>query len=305
LIEAAIRFAKASATNQIARFAPAFYVKLTGQTGRGEAGLESANGIAEYFTRCFEDYFKTLAIPRDAVSQWLSEKIILEYGPGDLPGVALLLVAHGAKKVFCVDRFPLMTLSEKNAQALQILLDSLTPQQRARAASCLRDAGNPQRGFNEQRIEYLIRDSGLSGFSAQVDLAISRAVLEHVNDLDATFHDMDAALRPSALTIHQVDLSSHGLHRRNPLDFLTWSPWAWHCMFSHKGVPNRWRVNRYREAIAKTRLRMLQLEPTRQAKPSDIEDVRPTLAAPFRGLSDQDLSWLGFWFVCEKEAAKA
>ncbi len=296
----AIRFLRATATNQIAGFAPGFYVKLTKQTGRGKSDAESSGGMSEYFSRCFEDYFRVMGVPDDAVRRWLHGKVLLEYGPGDLPGVAILMIAHGADKVYCVDRFPMLALSDKNIAAIENLLERMGPAERQRAGECFRGHGQPRSGFDARRIEYLIRDNGLSGLQSEVDLVLSRAVLEHVNDLGATFADMERALRPAATAVHQVDLKSHGLHRENPLDFLSWPRWMWSCMFSNKGSPNRWRVDRYRQVLAATCLRIISLKPTLRADPRDISSVRPHLARPFRELSDEDLSWLGFWLVCEK-----
>jgi hypothetical protein len=65
-------------------------------------------------------------------------------------------------------------------------------------------------------------------------------------------------------------------------------------------MPNRWRVNHYREAIGACGLKLESLSPTGRVAQSDIEEVRPHLAAPFRDLSDEDLAWLGFWMVCRK-----
>jgi hypothetical protein len=97
-----------------------------------------------------------------------------------------------------------------------------------------------------------------------------------------------------------VDLRSHGLHRSNPLDFLTWPDWLWSLMYSGKGVPNRWRVDRYRRDLAEQALQVLRLTPTTLAEPRDVAAVRPYLAEQFRALSDEDLSWLGFWLVCRR-----
>jgi predicted TIM-barrel fold metal-dependent hydrolase len=47
---------KAIASNQIARFAPGLYVKLTGQTGRGDSATETEADIAQYFRQCLIDY---------------------------------------------------------------------------------------------------------------------------------------------------------------------------------------------------------------------------------------------------------
>jgi hypothetical protein len=302
-IGAAIRFFRASATNQIARFAPGYYAKRTKQTeqtGRGKSEVETPGDMSEYFFRCFEEYFQVIGVPSDAVRQYLHGKVLLEYGPGDLPGVAILMIANGADKVYCVDRFPLLALSEKNIVAIECLLKKMAAAERQRASECFREHGQPRSGFAARRIEYLIRDSGLSGLDNQIDFVLSRAVLEHVDDLEGTFADMEQALRPAAIAVHQVDLKSHGLHRDSPLDFLNWPAWMWNCMYSHKGSPNRWRVDRYRQILAGTHLRVLSLKPTLCAAPHDIISVRKRLARPFRNLSDEDLSWLGFWLVCEK-----
>ncbi|PWB56138.1 MAG: methyltransferase type 12 [Nitrosomonadales bacterium] len=293
------RIVHAMLTDQVAHFAPRLYIKLTGQTGRG-ASQESAQQIADYFRHCFDEYFQVLGIEPGQICSYLAGKRILEYGPGDVPGVALLMIAHGASSVVCVDRFPMVSISGLNAEVLGHLMEGLDGEAKARAASCFLKQGDPASGLCEQRIRYLVKPGGLSGLSNAADLIVSRAVLEHVNDLHATFADMRSALCETGVAIHQVDLKSHGLHRSNPLDFLTWPEHWWSWMYGHKGMPNRWRVNRYREALQENSLRTLLLKPTALAEQRDIEDVRPYLAEPFRAVSDSDLSWLGFWLVCDK-----
>lgn len=297
------RIVQASITNQVARYAPGFYVRLTGQTGRG-AEDEGIGEVGDYFQTCFDDYFEKLGIEQHARANFLRGKRILEYGPGDVPGVAMLMIAHGADQVVCVDRFQLVRMSAKNIQIVKNMLENLPPPLRQRAESCFKHVGDPASGFNSQYIDYLVRPSGLSGLKNRVDLIISRAVLEHVNDLQASFHDMYAALKPGGTAIHLVDLKSHGLHRHNPLDFLSWSSWLWSLMYSAKGVPNRLRVNTYRQAVAQSGLQQISLTSTVSALPADVRVVRPSLAKPFRTLTDEDLSCLGFWLVCQKPAAQ-
>ena len=118
------RIIHAVLTDQIAHFAPRLYVKLTGQTGRG-AAQESAQEIADYFKQCFEEYFQVLQVAPREIGRYLARKRVLEYGPGDLPGVALLMVAHGAESATCVDRFPLISTSLKNIEVLRRILDGL------------------------------------------------------------------------------------------------------------------------------------------------------------------------------------
>lgn len=295
------RIVQASLTNQVARFAPALYVQLTGQTGRGAEEVR-LDMVGDYFSRCFDDYFEQLGISESGEAGFLQGKRILEYGPGDVPGVAILMIAHGAEQVVCVDRFPMVRMSPKNIQIAKLMLEHLPAAQRDRAGSCFRKPGRPESGFDPKHIDYLVRPSGLSGLVGEVDLVISRAVLEHVNDLQASFHDMYAALKPGGMAIHLVDLKSHGLHRVNPLDFLVWPDWLWSMMYSAKGVPNRLRANAYRDAVAQSGFELIKMQPTARASMEDVRTVRPQLATPFRALSEEDLSWLGFWLVCRKPA---
>lgn len=297
----ALRISRAFITNQLARLTPSLYVKLTKQTGRGNEVNETPEIIAEYFQRCIVDYFEILGIPSNQQRDFLQEKTILEYGPGDIPGVALLLIAMGAKKIYCVDRFPLVSTSEKNLKVIEALADSLQEEQKTRLYSCLNGIGTSRITFNPDRIEYLIRPDGLSCMNNEVDLVISRAVLEHVNDLEATFQDMSKAMRPTSIALHQVDLKSHGLHRSNPLDFLQYSPWLWNMMYSHKGVPNRWRVNYYRDILARMPLEVLRLTPTAHFESRDVDEILGKLPEALGKIRKEDLSWQGFWLKCAKK----
>lgn len=294
------RMVRAMLTDQVAWLAPSLYVRLTGQTGRGED--EGVVRTADYFRTCFQDYFQVPGMPPGQVETYLDGKHVLEYGPGDLPGVALLMIAYGAESVICVDRFPLCRLSDNSIQVLQNLLDALEGGQRERAEECFVRRGEPASGFNQERIRYMVKPSGLAGLIDWADLIISRAVLEHVNDLHATFVDMRDALRAKGIAIHLVDLKSHGLHRRSKLDFLTWPLSLWALMYGHKGVPNRWRVDRYRQILTDVGLDTLTLTATGLVEQQAIDEIRPYLARPFRQLSDEDLSWLGFWLVCRRPA---
>lgn len=298
-----VRVLRAAATNQLARFAPAAYVRLTGQTGRGAAAEEGPADIVRYFRDCADAYFDKLGIAAQDSAAFLAGKTLMEYGPGDLPGVAALMVARGAEKVYCVDRFPLVNLSAKNARVLGLLIEGCQGVERDRLLGCLANPDDLGAGFDPRRIEYLVRPSGLSGLHDAVDLVFSRAVLEHVNDLEATFADMTSAARQRALAVHLVDLRSHGLHKSNPLDFLEWSPVLWNMMYSEKGVPNRWRIDKYRAAVARLPVDLLLIEATKLASAEQVVEVRSRLAKQFQSISDDDLRCLGFWLVFRKQAA--
>lgn len=294
---------RATATNAVAGIAPSWYVRLTGQTGRGDAALESAGDIAEYFLQCFDDYLPRLGVTRDDAPARFDGCTVIEYGPGDLPGVAALFVAHGARRVYCIDRFAMVHLDAKNLEVLRCLQRLLPEPQASRIASLVKTGPSGQPVMDGDRIEYVVRPHGFSGLDSVADLVISRAVLEHVDDLEGTFRDMRAALKPGCPALHLVDLRSHGLHRRNPLDFLEWPSWLWAAMFSNKGVPNRWRLDRYRDIVDRLSVEGITIDVTRSASAADVADVRPGLAAQFRDVSDADLAALGFWLSFRKPIA--
>lgn len=285
--------------NQLAKFAPTLYVNLTRQTGRRKR-KEEASQVAEYFHHCVGDYRKQLELDEDAFTKYLQGKTVLEYGPGNILGVALVLYAYGAATVHCVDRFPLSQLSEKNIAIYQHLLNALDQEQRERADTAFREKGNPRSGFHPRAITYSVTPNGLSGAREEYDFIISRAVLEHVNSLEDTMRDMQRSLKTGGLSLHKVDLKSHGLDRYTDFDFLTWPEPLYQLMYSHKGSPNRWRVNTYRELAENLHLRVRKLTPTGQLDQEKLTVIYPKLAKEFKSISREELSWLGFWIHLER-----
>lgn len=293
-----ILFCRAFLSNQFARFSPKLYVNLTHQTGRG-GEEEGASGVANYFVECFHDYRKQLGLSEKEFQSYLNGKEILEYGPGDILGVALLFYAYGAKTVHCVDRFPLSKMSKTNRDVYIQLVNSLGGKQRERAENAFKDKGDPEGGFGTDAIRYNVTPSGLSEATRKYDLIISRAVLEHVDDLEAKMLDIKRSMRNDGLSLHKVDLESHGLDRYIDFDFLTWPRPVYEWMYGHKGFPNRWRVNTYKELAERSNLRVKTLIPTGRLPQEKLDAVILKVAKEFRRLSPEELSWQGFWMHLE------
>jgi hypothetical protein len=295
-------FAKAVLSNQLARFAPATYMRLTHQTGRGEAQQSPAQ-VADYFVRCFHDYGQALNLEADEFTSFLKNKRVLEYGPGDILGVALLMYAHGASKVHCFDRFPLHQASQHNLQVYEHLLSSLDDRERERAARAFNEPGKPASGFDPSAIGYFVSRDGLCGAVQEYDLVVSRAVLEHVGNLPGTVSDVARALKPDGVSVHEVDLRSHGLDRYRTFDFLTWPEPLYRLMFSQKGFPNRWRANTYRDLVEGSGLRIRKFQPTARLASEETALIEPHLPEALRCASREELSWMGFWMVLEPAPA--
>lgn len=291
-------FLKAALTNQLAKYD--FYLKLGNRSGRGEK-VEAPEDTAAYFRRCVDDYCAELGADK---STFFAGKRILEYGPGDTLGVALVLYALGAEYIECVDRFPLHTLSPASIAVYSAILRSLEGDVRERAGRAFKDPGNPASGFDPRKVEYRVTADGLSARRRSYDVIISRSVLALVNRLDKTIEDIAYCLKDDGVSIHKVDLTSHGLDRDKPLDFLSWPDSLYQLMYSRKGRPNRFRVDKYKELAAESGLVFRKLTPTGQVTAEDVERVRPTLPSQFRSVDPELLRWLGFWMVLEHRAPR-
>jgi SAM-dependent methyltransferase len=277
---------------------------MTGETGRGREQV-TPDATAQYFFDCVLDYMDVLSAPRDSLATYWRDRRIVEYGPGDIPGVALLLAALGARSVLCVDRFALVRFDDYQQRTLAALAKLLPDDKcRARLRNCFGQPDNFASGLKPVAqggaVSYAITRSGLLGLRDVADMVISRAVLEHVDDLSATCRDMAQVLVPGGTAVHQVDLKSHGLHRGNRLDFLTWPEPLWKMMFSGKGAPNRLRVDSYREAIREAGIELLSMRTHEAATPDEVAQIRPYLARPFRDIHSDDLTCLSFWMVCRR-----
>ncbi|MBD3314506.1 MAG: methyltransferase domain-containing protein [Chitinivibrionales bacterium] len=297
----AVLFCKALMSNQLAKAFPKWYFGITHRTGRGEKE-EAASQIAEYFMKCFHDYRDRLGMSMGEFKEHLRNKAVLEFGPGDIPGVAFLLYAYGAETVQCVDRFPLSKLNRKNIDVYQHLLESLRGEDRRRGESAFVEKANPRSGLDPRVISYKVTKDGLSRAVDAFDLILSRAVLEHVNDLEQTMLDIKRSMKKNGTSLHKVDLRSHGLDRYTDYDFLTWPQHLYKMMYSHKGVPNRWRADKYRCLAQRAGLRIIKLEPTGAFDPKTLSPIHAKVAKKFRDVSIHELVWRGFWIHLEHDS---
>jgi SAM-dependent methyltransferase len=300
----------------------AYYVIDDWRAGRRLAGgnLRTTSGARHvaldldhslgYIDRVYGDYLQYAGLKHFSGD-------VAEIGPGDNFGVALCALAGGAGAVHAIDRWRPDRDDAAQGEIYRALatrpgfadLFNGAPSERS-IRHLQYHAGVPAETFFGQ--------SGLT-----FDAIISRAVLEHLYDPLGALGDMAAALKPGGLLIHRIDLRDHGMFAdHHPLTFLTIGGGLWRRMTHNAGRPNRVLLPAYANWIDKAGLEG-ELLITRLAGVADeisparweatdaalratalatVEQIRPQLARPFRGMVDADLAAQGCVLVARKPA---
>ena len=131
-----------------------------------------------------------------------------------------------------------------------------------------------------------------------VDWIFSQAVMEHVDDLEATYASCRDWLRPGAVMSHQIDFNSHGTAT-------TWNGhWAysdltWRMVRGARGylinrAPHSW----HRAALTAAGFSILEDQPVKR----DDGLGRAFLARPYRDLDDDDLTTAGAFIIARAPA---
>ena len=255
--------------------------------------LRTGESVA-YLREVFEDYMQIGALQESD----LDGARVLELGPGDSLGVALLFVGAGAASVVCLDRFLTARDPVKERQILRTLVDAAAPAARARMRSCL----GPDGDILEPRIRYVhglpIERATPATLGDPFDYVVSRSVLEHVCDLDATYENLRRLLKQGGRMIHKVDLSNHSKVERHPLRFLTYSSRLWRLMSSNISRINRCRWPQHRDALQGKGFVIERFVPTRAYGLEVIRALRARLAPPYSEMTDEELAVGGFFIAC-------
>lgn len=174
--------------------------------------------------------------------------VVAELGPGDSIGVGLAALVSGADRYVALDAIKHAS-NERNLQVFERLVElfaarapipgpesfpeiaialpsyafprdiisderldrAMSPARLGRIRSAI-GAGS-QSGPIEYRVPWRAASEGDYARPGSVDLLVSQAVMEHVEDLAEVYRASHALLRPGAFASHQIDLRSHGLFR--------------------------------------------------------------------------------------------
>jgi len=225
------------------------HVSNVGATHKSKSIEESV----AYINNVFNDYFFYGKLTKTD----LVDKTILEIGPGDNFGIALKFLCRGAKKVYLVDKF----YSERNLkQQLNIykeLRKEMPHNEQVIFDNCIEIKEN-NFFLKNNRIEYVygygIEEANSKLPSDFFDIIISRAVIQEISNTKAVFKKMHNLLRANGFMLHKIDLRDYGTltkFKNHPLGNLMFNNFIYKLMTSNSGLPNRKKINHYRDLLNK------------------------------------------------------
>lgn len=212
------------------------------------------------------------------------ELVALLKARAPVPGAREL---HNIKPALESDAFPSHLLTEAR------MARALAPERVAR----LREAVVDDQAGPQSPITYRAPwfDSALIR-PGTVDWIFSQAVMEHVDDLDATYQACQAWLKPGGIMSHQIDFKSHG----------TAAAWNGHWAYSDAAwrlvrgarlyLVNREPHSAHRAALARAGFRLLADLPVTRRDGL----ARSRLAPRYRALDDSDLETAGAFMVARR-----
>jgi SAM-dependent methyltransferase len=254
---------------------------------------------------------------------------VVELGPGDSLGVGLAALLSGSSSYIAFDavrhantetnlqafdglvalfreradvpageEFPLLRpLVQSHGFPGHVLTDevldeALTDDRLARIRESIRRPDEP-----DSMIRYEVPwDHADVRERSSVDLILSQAVLQHLDDLDESFEIFNSWLRPGGVMSHQVDFSA-GLLSREWNAPWTYGDLEWKITRGKRPYfLNREPLSGYVEALGRTGFEVLHVAPTEA--PSQIP--RSKLASRFAGLSEQDLTTRDAYILAAK-----
>jgi SAM-dependent methyltransferase len=291
---------------------------------RGTGGTDSA-------LYCYEVWMKHLAFLRasgiDSVPGTLAE-----LGPGDSIGVGLAALLSGVNRYYALDM-----LRYSNAHANEKILDELvalfskragrpcgswpdyTPwlDERLFPSAILTERSleaslsderlrrirkallHPESDSGEIAIRYVVPWTDEGAVEAgTVDMIVSQAVLEHVDDLEGAYRAFARWLKPGGIMSHQISFHSHGLSKRWN-GYRAYPEIVWTLLRGRRP----WLLNRqppsvHIELARSNGFTILRLD----TKRGEDGIARSELAARWRQLSDDDLACIDIFMQARKRA---
>jgi hypothetical protein len=223
---------------------------------------------------------------------------VLEIGPGETLGSAVLLACAGAT-VSVADRFLAPWDPEFHDPFYRALLAKVASRGEAYTAPIRRLLDTGTFGRDVVRCHPFAAEE-LWKIRDRFDVVLSNAVLEHVQSIETTAENLAAVTAAGGYGFHQVDFRDHRDFTR-PLEYLTMSRTDFERIrqrtFCEGGC--QWRVSTFGAAFEAAGFSHT-VSPNLMADPQYVRDVRPRLHPEFAGHTDEDLAAASAFFVLRR-----
>ena len=223
----------------------------------------------------------------------LTDRTILELGPGADLGVGLILTMLGARKYNALDVNDLVRTVP--LELYEELFSAVADEPEAvMTADALRDQLDRQRRGLDSRLNYVCDGNfDLRRFKDDgVDLVFSQAAFEHFDNVAGTVAQLSEIVEPGGVLIAEVDLSTHTrwIRDRDPLNIYRYPDFLYDA-FKFRGSPNRLRPWQYKELLEENGWKDVRIVPSRVVDEAYLRGVTTALAGKFRS-PDNDMDHL-------------
>lgn len=257
--------------------------------------------------KSLEDIYRPIRLFKDLISRSqgrldITDKVVLEVGPGNSMGMGLLFLAYGAKKVYLVDRFKHIFWDDYDGIYYKNFLSEISNQD-VPNRSVVKEALRIKNGkiiLNPDLLEYHLADATRIPLeNSSVDFLFSNAVLEHVRHIELAVQEFARVTKDGGFNIHEVDLRDH-FFSKEPLRLLSYSGWLWDFMTCNRpGYSNRLRYSDYCKMFESNKFVIERLLYTRSIEQTQVTSLK--LSSKFKKCPLEELSILAFWMLLKRK----
>lgn len=232
----------------------------------------------------------------------IRDKLILEIGPGNSLAMAMLFIAHGAKKVYLVDRFKHLFWDNRDIDCHKKIMEEIKESGAPYASSVVNsisfDNNRNTINFDSNKIEYRCTDTTILPFADDsIDCVFSNAVLEHVHNSKQVINELARVTKKGGIGIHEIDFRDHFV-KQKPLRLLRYPEWLWNIMsWNRPGYTNRLRFSDYLSLFKLAGFDIQKHLTIREYK-GDIGILK--LNTRFKTYSQDELRVLASWIMTKK-----
>ena len=228
----------------------------------------------------------------------------IEIGPGDNIGAAYSFLAHGAKKIYLIEKYDNINLNIKTIDILNEL-DQAYGRNTIKWSDVV-EKNSDKYKFNPDKICIKTDLFENTNFADKVDFIYSNDVIEHVNNVRTVFLHSYNILKKDGIFINNIDFAGHNAFSNNkdPLDFLTCKDFMWNLMFSHLETTNKIRFSQVIEIAKDAGFEIFDTVILKKADENYVRSKRPHLRIPYRDYDIADLQILQAVIVMKKSILK-